>query len=55
MREEVKEDIKAIKKNSQELPLLASEVQANRLERIITRLIILDVFLTIGLVLALIF
>jgi hypothetical protein len=55
MREEVKEDLKAIKKNIKEIPLIASEVQANRLERIITRLVILDALLTIGLVLAIIF
>ncbi len=54
MREEVKEDLKAIKKNIKEIPLIASEVQANRLERIIKNLIILNGLLVIGLVIAII-
>ena len=55
MQEDIREDLKIIKKDIKEIPLIASEVQADRLERIIKRLVILDILLTIGLVIAIIF
>lgn len=54
MQEDVKEDLLEIKKDIKEIPLVASEVQANRLERIIRNLIILNGLLVICLVIAII-
>ena len=50
MREELKEMEKEVNK----IDFIASEVQANRLERIIKNLIILNGLLVIGLVIAII-
>lgn len=42
------------KKEIKQIPLIASEVQANRLERIIRNLVILNGLLVIGLLVAII-
>ena len=50
----MREELKEMKEDIKKIDFIASEVQANRLERIIKNLIILNGLLVIGLVIAII-